>query len=236
MRSPGSRAWRRCPLRSRRPVVRPMAAPQPRLVTRAPLLILVALLGFASRGTAQQVVGASAGGLDSIARSVFESDPNSAVSVAVLRGDTLILARGHGNVDVLPGSPPATATTVYRIGSVTKQFTAAAVLQLVQRGLVGLDDPVARFIPEYMPPESPTISIRQLLAPAGLDDIAYCAPGATGIAPGHTLPGRISSPLTRSASTGPVPRGRSVPPHPHSRGGAALWPPARSSRWICARR
>src|SRR5690606_5351764 len=50
---------------------------------------------------------------------------------------------------------------VFRIGSVTKQFGAAAVLRLVEEGKLGLDDPLSKFLPDY--PNGASISVRQLL-------------------------------------------------------------------------
>jgi CubicO group peptidase (beta-lactamase class C family) len=56
---------------------------------------------------------------------------------------------------------PATAGTVYRVGSVTKQFTAAAVLQLVEQGRIGLGDPLGKYLSGY--PQWRDVTIRQLL-------------------------------------------------------------------------
>ena len=59
-------------------------------------------------------------------------------------------------------APAADAGTVFRLGSLTKQFTAAIVLQLVQEGRISLDDPVSRFFPDYPRPGG-TATVRQLL-------------------------------------------------------------------------
>ena len=56
---------------------------------------------------------------------------------------------------------PAGAATVYRVGSMTKQFTAAAVLQLVEQRRLALDDALGCFLPPY--PRSGRITVRQLL-------------------------------------------------------------------------
>ena len=57
---------------------------------------------------------------------------------------------------------PATGTTVYNIGSVSKAVTAVAVLQLVERGVVGLDDAIQQYFPSF-PDKGSRISIRHLL-------------------------------------------------------------------------
>jgi D-alanyl-D-alanine carboxypeptidase len=63
----------------------------------------------------------------------------------------------------------ATPSTVYGIGSVSKTFTAAAIILLVEQGKVSLDDPVAKYLPDFRPDDK--ITIRHLLAhESGLQD------------------------------------------------------------------
>jgi CubicO group peptidase (beta-lactamase class C family) len=69
-----------------------------------------------------------------------------AVSVAVVYGQQVIYAAGFGCADVAAGAP-ATADTIYRIGSVTKLFTDTMLMQLRDAGLLNLDDPVDRYVP-----------------------------------------------------------------------------------------
>jgi CubicO group peptidase (beta-lactamase class C family) len=69
------------------------------------------------------------------------------MSVAVLRGDSVLLARGYGFADP-ERRVPAADSTLYAVGSVTKQFTAAAIVLLSQQGRLGLDDPIVRYLPE----------------------------------------------------------------------------------------
>lgn len=83
------------------------------------------------------------------------------VSIAVARGDRIIVDRGVGLAD-LEWNEPADADTIFRIGSVTKQFTAAAIMKLVERGEVLLDDPVAKYLPNF-DTAGRTVTIRQLL-------------------------------------------------------------------------
>ncbi len=65
----------------------------------------------------------------------------------IVSGGRLVRAGGAG-VHVWPDGEPPTAGTVFRIASMTKSFTAAAVLQLRDRGLIDLDQPVLRHVPE----------------------------------------------------------------------------------------
>jgi CubicO group peptidase (beta-lactamase class C family) len=87
---------------------------------------------------------------DSVARYVeseLERQHIPGVSVAVLRGDRVVLARGFGfaNVEL---RVPASDSTVYQSGSVGKQFTAALVEMLVAQGRVRLSDTITRWFPE----------------------------------------------------------------------------------------
>ncbi|MEE2775637.1 MAG: serine hydrolase domain-containing protein [Acidobacteriota bacterium] len=101
------------------------------------------------------------GRVDEIVGAAMAATQIPGVSVGVARGGETILAKGYGMAD-LENAVPATAHTVYRIGSVTKQFTAAAILLLVERGKVALDDPLARFLPDY-DTHGETITVRRLL-------------------------------------------------------------------------
>ena len=83
------------------------------------------------------------------------------LSVAVARGDQVIVDRGSGLAD-LEWNQPADAETVFRIGSVTKQFTAAAIMKLVEQGKLALDDPLARYVPDF-DTGGRTVTIRQML-------------------------------------------------------------------------
>ena len=82
-------------------------------------------------------------------------------SVAVLRGDSVLFARGYGYASV-ELRVPASDSTVYQSGSVGKQFTAAAVVMLAEKGRLSLDDPISRFLPEG-PAAWRRITIRHLL-------------------------------------------------------------------------
>jgi CubicO group peptidase (beta-lactamase class C family) len=99
--------------------------------------------------------------VESFATATFADGLISGFSVAVKQGNDLLLAHGYGFAD-LENRVPAGPGTIYRIGSITKQFTAAAILRLVERGLVGLDDPITKFLPGYRA-EGRRVTIRQLL-------------------------------------------------------------------------
>ncbi|MBK8980383.1 MAG: beta-lactamase family protein [Planctomycetes bacterium] len=83
------------------------------------------------------------------------------LSLAVIRDGRVVLARGYGLADV-EQRVPATPDTVYELGSLTKQFTAVAVLMLECDGRLGLDDTIVRWLPEASPALD-GITLRHLL-------------------------------------------------------------------------
>jgi D-alanyl-D-alanine carboxypeptidase len=99
--------------------------------------------------------------IDALASSAVDEGPQPGASVAVAKQGKVLLAKGYGLADVA-GRVRARANTVYRIGSVTKQFTAAAVMDLAERGRLGVDDEVTRFLPDY-PTNGYHLTIRHLL-------------------------------------------------------------------------
>jgi len=68
-------------------------------------------------------------------------------AVLVARGDQVILSKGFGSAN-LEWNVPNTPGTKFRLGSVTKQFTAAAILLLAERGKLALEDPVRKHWPD----------------------------------------------------------------------------------------
>ena len=102
------------------------------------------------------------------ARIEAEISANAApgLSVAVVHGQDTIFARGFGVADIATGRP-ATADTVYAVGSITKLFTATLLMQLRDAGKLRLDDPVQDIVPEVPVPRQhkghPPITLRHLV-------------------------------------------------------------------------
>jgi CubicO group peptidase (beta-lactamase class C family) len=88
------------------------------------------------------------------------------LAVGVVVDQELIWARGYGVRDLETGEP-VTPETVFRLGSITKLFTSVAVMQLRDRGLLRLDDPVVRHLPWFSVQSDfqgePEITVRHLL-------------------------------------------------------------------------
>ncbi|MEM9664833.1 MAG: serine hydrolase [Bacteroidota bacterium] len=78
-------------------------------------------------------------------------------------GDEVLYASGFGEANRSWGTPNAPDTR-FRIGSVTKQFTAALVLQLAEQGLVDLDAPIRHYLPDYPAPQGDRVTVHQLLS------------------------------------------------------------------------
>ncbi len=97
---------------------------------------------------------------DAILAAAYPADGPGA-AVIVTRGGKTIYAAGRGLADI-DSRRPITPDTMFRLGSITKQFTAAVILQLVQEGKVSLDDPVSRFFPDFPQPGA-SATVRQLL-------------------------------------------------------------------------
>lgn len=83
------------------------------------------------------------------------------VALAVVHDGRVVKMRGYGLADV-ERSVRVTAETVFEIGSITKQFTATAILMLVEQGRLGLDDTVGKYVTD-VPETWRAITIRQLL-------------------------------------------------------------------------
>lgn len=126
-------------------------------------VILTALLGFSS-GCGREPSGEPLADGFRKARDYVEDlqtrtgIPGLAVAVAI-DGD-IVWSEGFGFADV-ERQVPATAQTVFRVGSVSKVFTAAAVARLVEEGKLDLDAPVQRYVPEF-PDKGHLITTRQL--------------------------------------------------------------------------
>ena len=95
------------------------------------------------------------------------------LSIAITDAEDTIYARAFGFRDVEQGLR-ATPRTSYCVGSVTKSFTALAILQLAEEGLLDLEDPVGKYIPLGLRPGGEEIRVKHLLTHAsGLPALGY---------------------------------------------------------------
>ena len=98
---------------------------------------------------------------DSLARDFVARGEAPAVTVAIIRGVDTVLFAGYGKAD-LEHDVAATPQSVYRIGSVTKQFTAVAVVQLIEQGKVRLEDTIGAHL-DSLPLTWRGVTVQQLL-------------------------------------------------------------------------
>ncbi len=98
--------------------------------------------------------------IGTIVRGAMATQHLTGVEIGVGRNGTLLYSQGYG-LRNRAKQLPVTPDTVFEIGSITKQFTAAGVMLQVQRGRVALDAPVARYLPDV--PHAKEITVRELL-------------------------------------------------------------------------
>jgi CubicO group peptidase (beta-lactamase class C family) len=99
--------------------------------------------------------------IDQIAGEDIAQNKAASYAVGVVKDGRIVLARGYGFAD-LENDVPASAETIYRLGSITKQFTATAILLLAEDGKLSVDDELTKFLPDY-PTNGKKITIRHLL-------------------------------------------------------------------------
>jgi len=141
--------------------------------------VVGALIWFTAASAAQPVSAApsqQAPPLNAAVQAKVDTDVRALLSaahvpgatIAIVQGGAIVYTRGYGLRDVAK-SLPADAHTRYEIGSITKQFTAAAILQLKEAGKIDVDATVATYLPSIS--HAREITIRQLLThTSGLDE------------------------------------------------------------------
>ena len=106
--------------------------------------------------------------LDAMADNMIRRKMSPGMSVSVAHAGTLLYSKGFGTASFATQAP-VTSESGFRIGSITKQFTAAAVLLMAERGALKVDDTLSKFLPNF--PRSDEITLRQMLShTAGLSD------------------------------------------------------------------
>jgi len=110
-----------------------------------PYAVILSVLVLATTSLAAADLDAEIG---AIAQGVLDAGKTPGLSIAVARGGEIIHAAGYGFADLENGIR-SDAETNYRVGSITKSFTALSIMQLVEKGKVKLSDPVTKYIPGY---------------------------------------------------------------------------------------
>ena len=128
-------------------------------------LAAIATLGACAGGESTAADGGRRAALvatiDSIVQEPIDAGYLAGASIAVVRGRDTIVAKGYGraNIELDVPTPPR---AIYEMGSITKQFTGAAMMQLVEQGKIRLDDDLATHMPTFKT-GGRKITVRRLL-------------------------------------------------------------------------
>jgi D-alanyl-D-alanine carboxypeptidase len=124
--------------------------------------LLLSILAHAS-AAAESSAGLGAdrmAAIDGLVQEWLESTQAPSVSIAIIEHGHLAYAHAYGAATLDP-KVPAVATTRYALDSVTKEFTAAAILLLAEQGKLSLDDPLSKWFPDLG--AASAVTLRQLL-------------------------------------------------------------------------
>jgi D-alanyl-D-alanine carboxypeptidase len=123
-------------------------------------LVLSALLALPSAAQSTDRAALVAR-IDSIIEAALAADGTPGITLAVVHGSDTLALKGYGLADVENGVT-VSDRSVFRVGSVTKQFTAAAVMKEVEAGRIRLEAPISEYLPDYPMPGA-QVTIHQLL-------------------------------------------------------------------------
>ena len=103
--------------------------------------------------------------IDELLKTACNERALAGLAAGIVKDGRVVYAKGFGIADVQRGVP-VTADTAFRIGSISKTFTAIGLMQLHEQGRFKLDDPVNSYLKTYkiaQPPSSPPVTFRHLL-------------------------------------------------------------------------
>lgn len=133
-----------------------------------PTLGLLLICLVATSGTAAQqkdLAPEKRAAIEKAISSFMSSNSVPGIGAAVVLGGEPVWSAGFGMAD-LENSSPATSSTLFRLGSISKPITAVAILQLNERGKLDMDAPVQKYCPAFPQKDSP-ITTRELLGHLG---------------------------------------------------------------------
>ena len=109
------------------------------------------------------------------------------ISVGIVHQNKLVYSKGFGAADIISGTP-ITPDSLFSVASVTKSFTSIAIMQLVQGGVIGLNDPIVSVIPELYDLNSPHEEIERI-------NLFALLTHTSGLPMNHAYPLNESSPV-----------------------------------------
>ena len=98
-----------------------------------------------------QLASGTAARVDQAANEGLKSTGVPSASIAIVQNGQVAYLKAYGDAQLAANGKPALAATPamqYPVGSISKQFTASAVMFLVQQGKLSLDDPIAKYLPD----------------------------------------------------------------------------------------
>ena len=125
------------------------------------IFVSIGLLFIACVGASAQLSADVTAKIDKAAADALQSTGVPSASVAVVKDGRVVYVKAYGDAKLDPRTP-ADPKMRYSIGSISKQFTAAALLMLQEDGKLSLDDKVSKYIPDLT--RANEVTIRQLLS------------------------------------------------------------------------
>ena len=110
----------------------------------------------------QTLAAAAAADVDAAVQNVLTSSGAPSAVVAIVQDSRIVYDKAYGNARLGPPALPAAPGMRYSIGSISKQFTSAALLLLAEEGKLSLDDRVAKWFPDLT--RANEVTVRQLLS------------------------------------------------------------------------
>ena len=101
--------------------------------------------------------------IDQVFGAVYNNPEEPGAAVLIMQGNDTLYSRCFGIADMVT-KQPVTFATNFCIASVSKQFSAVALLQLAEQGVLSLDDPLSKFFPEFQAPFFHDITLRHIMS------------------------------------------------------------------------
>jgi len=101
--------------------------------------------------------------IDEVFSAVYDKSDEPGAAVLIMQGGDTLYSRCFGVAD-METKVPVTFATNFCIASVSKQFSAVALLQLAERGMLSLDDPLSKFFPEFQAPFFDNITLHHIMS------------------------------------------------------------------------
>ena len=128
------------------------------------VILTASVLGVATGGPTKASAGVELGAVDSIVQQAIADGNIPGAVLLVGHNGAIIYRKAYGNRALEPRREPMTLDTVFDLASLTKVIaTTTAVMQLIEQGKVRLNDPVAKYLPEFAQNGKEDITVRQLL-------------------------------------------------------------------------